>query len=171
MYNSLIKCTYAKMVTSVLIFLPSSWFFCWVGIIPAVDMSVLLYCCSIWTLMNHLEKKLSRNYSRMLQAVLNKSWKQHTTKQQLKSYLLPILQTSQVRQTRDAKHCWRSKDEHISNILWWTTIHEHTSVNQLAKTCIHQLYVDTGGHLDDLTRVMANRDRWQETVKGSTPWW
>ena len=29
-----------------------------------------------------MEKKLNGNYTRMLRAILNKSWRQHTTKQQ-----------------------------------------------------------------------------------------
>ena len=37
-----------------------------------------------------MEKKLDRNYKRMLQVILNKSWKQHLTKLLLYSHLLPI---------------------------------------------------------------------------------
>ena len=45
-------------------------------------MSILLYGCTIWTLMKLLEKKLDGNYTEMLSVVLNKSWEQHFTKQQ-----------------------------------------------------------------------------------------
>ena len=44
-------------------------------------------------------KKLDGNYIKSLHAVLNKSWKQHSTKQQLYGHLPPISQTTQVRQT------------------------------------------------------------------------
>ena len=47
----------------------------------AVTMSVLLYDCTTWTLINYLEKKFSGKYTRMLHAVWNKSWKQHLKKQ------------------------------------------------------------------------------------------
>ena len=53
----------------------------------AVVMSILLYGCTTWTLTKWLEKKLDGNYTRMLQAVLNKSWRQHTTRHQLYSHL------------------------------------------------------------------------------------
>ena len=43
-----------------------------------------------------------------------KSWKQHTIKQQLYGHL-PLL--SKTIQGRHAGHCWRFKDELISNIL------------------------------------------------------
>ena len=46
-------------------------------------VSILLYGCTIWTLTKRMEKKLDGKYTRMLRAILNKSWKQHPTKQQL----------------------------------------------------------------------------------------
>ena len=73
-----------------------------------------------WTLTKCIEKKLDRNYTRMLWTTWNKSWKQHPTKQQLYGHLPPISKTIQIRWTRHAGHYWRSKDELISNILWWT---------------------------------------------------
>ena len=45
----------------------------------AVVMSILLYGCTTWKLIKRMEKKLDSNYTRMLQAILNKSWKQHST--------------------------------------------------------------------------------------------
>ena len=43
-------------------------------------MSTLLYGCTTWTLSIRMEKKLDGNYTRMLRAMLNKSWRQHATK-------------------------------------------------------------------------------------------
>ena len=40
----------------------------------AAVMSILLYGCTTWTLTKRMEKKLDSNYTRMLQAILNKSW-------------------------------------------------------------------------------------------------
>ena len=48
---------------------------------PVVAMSLLLYGCTTWTCTKHLEKKLDGNYTKILCAVLNKSRKQHPTKQ------------------------------------------------------------------------------------------
>ena len=69
--------------------------------------SILQYGCTTWTLTKHIEKKPDRNCTRMLWAILNKSWKQHPMKQQLYSHLLPISKTIQIRQTRYGGHCWR----------------------------------------------------------------
>ena len=73
-------------------------------------------------LTKRLEKKLDGNYTRMLRAILNKSWRQHPTRHQLYGHLPPIMKTIQVRWTRHAGHCWRSKDELISDVLLWTPI-------------------------------------------------
>ena len=60
----------------------------------AAVTSILLYGCTIWTLTKRLEKKLDGNYKRMLRAILNKSWQQHPTRQQLYGHLPPITKTS-----------------------------------------------------------------------------
>ena len=96
----------------------------------AVVVSVPLHGCTIRTLMTHLERKLDRNHMRMLHAVLNKSSKQHTTKQQLYGHLHPISQTIQA---RHVGHCWGSKDELIIDVFLYTPTHELTSFGQTPK--------------------------------------
>ena len=68
----------------------------------AAVTSILLYRCTTWTLTKRLEKKLDGNYTRMLCAVLNKSWWQHPTRHQLYGHLPPIMKTIQVRWARHA---------------------------------------------------------------------
>ena len=46
----------------------------------AAVTSILLYGYTTWTLTKRLEKKLDGNYTRMLRAILNKSWQQHPTR-------------------------------------------------------------------------------------------
>ena len=45
-----------------------------VFLFQAAVVSILLYGCTTWTLTKRLEKKLDGNYTRMLKAILNKSW-------------------------------------------------------------------------------------------------
>ena len=81
------------------------------------------------------EKKLDGNYTRMLRAILNKSWRQHPTKPQLYGHLSPITKTIKVRWTRHAGYCWRSRDEFISDVLLWTPhIAKQKQDNQLKPT-------------------------------------
>ena len=86
----------------------------------AAVVSILLNGCTTRTLTKRPEKKQDGNYTRMLRAILNKSWRQHSTRHQLYSHLPPITKTIQVRRTRHAGHCWRSKDQLISDVLLWT---------------------------------------------------
>ena len=60
---------------------------------------IQLYGCTTRTLTKRIERKLHGNYTRMLLAILNKSWKQHPTKQPLFSHLPPICKTTQIRRT------------------------------------------------------------------------
>ena len=86
----------------------------------AAVVLILLYGCTIRTLTKQMKKKLDGNYTRMLRAILNKSWRQHPTKQQLYSHLPPVKKTIKIRWTRHAWHCWRSRDELVSDVLLWT---------------------------------------------------
>ena len=100
-------------------------------------VSILLYGCTTWTLTKRLEKKLDGNYTRMLRAILNKSWRQHPTKHQLYGHLPPITKTIQVRRTRHAGHRWRSRDELISDVLLWTPTYGQAKTGRPARTYIH----------------------------------
>ena len=71
----------------------------------AAVVSILLYGCTTWTLTKCMEKKLDSNYTRMLRAILNKSWWQHPTKQQLYGHLPPITKTIKIRRTRHVGPC------------------------------------------------------------------
>ena len=64
--------------------------------LQAAVVSILLYECTTWTLTKRMEKKLDGNYTRMLQAILNKSTWQHTTKQQLYGHLPLIMKLSKL---------------------------------------------------------------------------
>ena len=142
----------------------------------AVVMAILLYGCTTWTLTKHMAKKLDSNYTRMLQAILNKSWSQHPTKQQLYSHLPPIMKTIQVRRIRHAWHCWRSRDELLSDVLLRTPSQRRAKVGRPARTYIQQLCTDTGCSLEDLPEAMDDREGWRERVReicvdGARWWW
>ena len=81
-----------------------------------------------------LEKKLDGNYTRMLWAILNKSWRQHPTRHQLYGHLPSITKTIQVRRTRHAGHCWRSRDELISDVVLWTPTYGRAKAGRSART-------------------------------------
>ena len=139
-------------------------------------VSILLYGCTNWTLTKRLEKKLDGNYTRMLRAILNKSWQQHPTMHQLYGHLPPITKTIQARRTRHAGHCWRSKDVFTSDVLLWTSTYGQAKAGRPARTCIQQLCEDTGCSPEDLPEAMNDREKWWERVRdiragSTTSWW
>ena len=131
----------------------------------AAVVSILLYGCTIWTLTKRLEKTLDGNYKRMLRAILNKSWRQHPTRYQLYGHLPPITKTIQVRRTRHAGHCWRSRDELISDVLLWTSTYGRAKAGRPARTYIRQLFEDTGCSPEDLAEAMNDWEKWRERVR------
>ena len=141
----------------------------------AAVVSILLYGCTTWTLTKRLDKKLDGNYTRMLQAILNKSWWQHPTRHQLYGHLPPITKTIQVRRPIHAGHCWRSRDELISDVLLWTPTYGRAKAGRPARTYIQQLCEDTGCRPVDLPEAMNDREKWRERVRDiratSTTWW
>ena len=124
----------------------------------AAVMSILPYGCTIWTLTKCIEKKLDGNCTKRLRAILNKSWKQHPTKQQLYGHLPIISKTVQIKWSRHVGHCWRSKDELISDVLPWTFSHGRASIERPARTYIQQLYVDSGCGMEDQQEMVDDRD-------------
>ena len=131
----------------------------------AAVVSILLYGCTTWTLTKRLKKKLEGNYTRILRAILNKSWRQHPTRHQLYGHLPPITKTIQVRRTRHAGHCWRSRDELISDVLLWTPTHGRAKAGRPPRTFIQQLCENTGCSSEDLPEAMNDREKCRERVR------
>ena len=109
----------------------------------------------------------------MPQAILNSSWRQHPTKQQLYDHQPSITKTIKIRRTRHAGHGWRSRDELISDVFLWTPT---AKARRPIRTYIQQLCEDTGCSREDLPKTMNDRECWRERVKdiradGTTRWW
>ena len=81
----------------------------------------------------------------------------------------------QVRRTRHAGHCWRSKDKLISDVLLWTPTYGRAKAGRPARTYIQQLCEDTGWNSEDLPEAINDREKWRERVRdiraGGTTWW
>ena len=140
-------------------------------------VSILLYgCTTLTTLTKRMEKKLDGNSTRMLRAILNKSWKQYPTKHQLYGYLPPIAKTIKIRRTRHEKtllvkqgraHKWCSPMDppHMA---------EQKQDDHLEPTYSSSV-LDTGCSSGDLPEAMNDREEWRERVRdiraGVTTWW
>ena len=111
------------------------------------------------------EKKLHGNYTRMLQAMLNKNWRQHPTKQQLYDHLPSTAKTITIRQTRHVGHCWRCTP--VDPFTWMskgrtTSSNLHTAALWLIwdvslKTCRKQWTIERGGERGSRISVLMAR--------------
>ena len=127
--------------------------------------SVLLYGASAWTLTKHLETKLSGTYTRMLRAALDVSWKDHPTNKFLYGPLPPLMQTICERRLRFAGHCWRAKQELISDVLFWQPRHGKRKRGRPEKTYIDQMCADAELTVEELKRAMMDRSWWSTRVR------
>ena len=107
-------------------------------------------------------------------------FQQHPTRHQLYGHLPPTTKTIQARRTRHAGHCWRSKDELISDVLLWTHAYGQAKAGRPAgrpaRTYIQQLCEDTGCSPEDQPEAMNDGEKWRERVRdirasGTTWWW
>ena len=113
----------------------------------------------------------NKNAASNLEQILAATPQRH----QLYGHLSHITKTIQVRRTRHAGHCWRSRDELIRDVLLWTPTHGRAKAGRPARTYIQQLCEDTGCCPEDLPRAMNDREEWRERVRDiratSTTWW
>ena len=113
-----------------------------------------------------LHKNAASNTEQVLGATSSK-------KTQLYVHLLFITKTIQVRRTRHAGHCWRSRNELISDVLLWTPTygrkkkqddqHEHTyssyvRIRDVAlKTCQRRWTIERSGEKGSGISLLAAR--------------
>ena len=96
---------------------------------------------------------------------IHNSWRQHPTKHQLYGDLPPIAKTIQVRRTRHGGHCWRCRENLISDVLLWTPTYGRTKAGWPARTYTQQLCEDTGCIPEDLPEAMNDREKCRERVR------
>ena len=111
----------------------------------------------------------------MLRTILNMSWRQHLTKQQLYGHLPPITKTIQILRTRHVGNCWRSRDELINDVLLWTPSYSRAKAGRPGRTYIRQLCENTEYSSEDLPEAMNDKERKRERVRDiradGTAWW
>ena len=75
-----------------------------------------------------------------------------------------ITDTLMIRRLRFIGHCWRKKDEVISDLLLWEPKHGARKRGRSALTYVDQLQNDTGLSIVELKSIMGNRKEWMKLV-------
>ena len=128
---------------------------------------VLLYGSTACTLTQSLDKMLDGAYSKVLRVVKNVTWRQRIPNEVLCAGL-PMISTS-VREMClwFSSHCWRSKNEVVSDLIPWKPKHGKRSVGGQARTFVDLLETDTGVPRDCLPAAMD--DGWLEKDNHGMP--
>ena len=105
-------------------------------------------------------RQLHKNVASNIEQVLEATPPRH----KLYGHLPPITKTIQVSRTRYAGHCWRSRDELISDVLLWTPTYGRAKAGRPAR--IQQLCEDTGCSPEDQPEAMNDREKWRERESG-----
>ena len=124
--------------------------------------SILLYGSETWTMKKSLIDRLDGTYTRLLMRVQSISWRDHKTKDEIYGDLSPISTTVIKRKIRFAGHCFRSKNEVISDVLLLRLprkIRGRRPLNFVDSICR-----DTNNLLDDLPTLMSDRKAWRSIV-------
>ena len=99
------------------------------------------------------------------QALSKTVWPSRCNKE-LYGNLPKITDTLMIRRLRFIGHCWRKKDEVISDLLLWEPKHGARKRGRPATTYVDQLRNDTGLSIAELKSIMENRNEWMKLVNG-----
>ena len=127
--------------------------------------SILLYNSETWTLTQTMETRLDGLYTKLLRRALNISWRDHVSNQELYGDVPKLSLTIQQRRLRFAGHCYRSTNQPISKLLFWTPTGGKRGSGAGNKTFIKMLKKDTKLQSEtEIQRLMADRLLWRQRV-------
>ncbi len=109
-----------------------------------------------------LKQRLDGTYTRLLMRVQNISWREHKTKAEIYGSIPPISTTVAQRRARFAGHCYRAKEQVVSDLICWRLPCPNRGrrpLNYLDMVCN-----DVSQRVDDITTAMADKGFWKSLV-------
>ena len=82
--------------------------------------SILVYNSETWTLTKVMEIKIDGLYTKLLRRVLNVSWRDHVSNQELYGNLPSLSSTIRQRRLRFVGHCFRAENQPVTGLLFWS---------------------------------------------------
>ena len=137
-----------------------------IRIFKATVESILLYGCQTWTVNKTLQKRMDGCYTRMLRMVLDVSWKERRTNQDLYQDLPKLSEMVRERRMRLAGHCIRHEEEIAHQLVMWEPKRGQRSRGRRAVTYLDNLKEDT--NLEDAAEIrsmMTNREEWRKLAR------
>jgi len=128
--------------------------------------TILLYGSESWTLTKTLSKKIDGNYTRLLRAALNISWKRHMTNKQLYGGMPYISKVIRNRRLALAGHVMRHEEVANMVLLWQPDAKRRSGRPTLT---LKKLIEDDAGLMgNDLIATMLDRSAWKNFMMSPT---
>ena len=134
-----------------------------VDLFRATVEPILMYGAETWTMNARMHKRLDGCYTNLLRRAQNLSWKDHHTLHEIYGTIPKLSERLAQRRARFAGHCYRAKDEIISDLIMWKA----SSSRKL--TFPDVISRDTGIQVNELPTAMADKDFWRTVVLGISP--
>ena len=106
----------------------------------------------------------------MLRVVNDVTLRQHITNEVLYAGLPRISTTIREGRLRFSGHCWRSKNEVVSDLVLWEPKLDKRNVGGQARTFVDLLEADTEVPRDYLPAKMEDRVGWRKKAMGGGGW-
>ena len=123
---------------------------------------IVIYVCDSWSLTQLVKNALDGTYTRMLQKILNVSWRHHMTNHELYGSLPRITTIVRQRRLRLAGHVMRY-DEAANKVLLWKPDGPRRK-GRPTTTLQNTLEKDTNLSGTNLIAAMKNRNLWKEII-------
>jgi hypothetical protein len=120
---------------------------------------ILLYGSETWTMTRAMEKNIDGCYTNLLKRVQNLNWKDHPTLIQIYNGLPRISSVLSSRRLRFSGHCFRAKEEKISDLLLWSPT---GPIRSRKLTFLDTLKRETGLQVEEIKTAMLDREFWKE---------
>ena len=101
----------------------------------------------------------------MLRAALHISWRDNMLNKDLYGKIPKITDTIREQRLIFSGHCWRSKNEVVSDVLLWLPIHGRRSRGHPVKTFVDQLMEETSCTYEELPNAMMNREECRVRIR------
>ena len=132
------------------------WFpYIFISFFQAAVVLILVYGCTTWTAGEEARRQLHKNAVSNIQQVLAAIPHKAPTIRPPASHQKNI----HVWRTRHAGHCWRSRDELISDVLLWSPAYGRGKAGRPAQSYLHQLCEDTVCSPEDLPEAMNDKEK------------
>ena len=90
-----------------------------ISLFKATVERILMYGAETWAMKAQIQKRLDGCYTNLLRRAQNLSWKNHRILEQIYRSIPKIPERLAQRRARFAGHCFRAKDEVISDLILW----------------------------------------------------